>query len=155
MPNQPFRHGNDRQHQDKASRHSEHQPPQNAGKAREYLENNIREILRMSKSDHAKEIISKTSEFVQYGCAQLRTHQIRNIYGVVKRHNDVSAIQAIARPHIVNIAGKQADQTAKQAVELFEKILEAVEKKEEVAECQLFFESIVCYHKYHHGDKNK
>ncbi len=155
MPNQPFRHGYDRHQQNKDSRQNERQHPQNMSEAREYLENNIREILRMSKSDYAKEIISKTSEFVKHGCVQLKTHQIRNIYGVVKRHHEVSAIQAVARPHIVNIAGKQVDPTAKQAVELFEKILEAVENKEEVAECQLFFEAVVCYHKYHHGDKNK
>lgn len=153
MQNQNYRPGNDRNQHGRDHRNEPHQQ-ENAGKARAYLENNIREILRMSKSEHAKDIISNLSDFVKFGCTQLTTHQIRNIYGVVKRHGDVSSIHAIARPHMVNIAKKQ-EQEGRQAVELFEKVLESVEKKEEVNDCHLFFEAIVCYHKYHHGDKNK
>lgn len=123
--------------------------------AKMFLENNIGEILRMSKSDQAGKIISELSEFVRHGCEQLKSHQIRNIYEVVKRNREVAAIQAVARPRMVNIAGKQTDPMARQAVELFEKILEAVKEPDEVKECHLFFESIVCYHKYHFGDKVK
>ena len=153
MQNQSYRHGNDRNQHGRGHRNEAHQQ-ENAVNARAFLENNVREILRMSKSKHAGEIISNLSDFVKFGCVQLTTHQIRNIYGVVKRHSEVSSIHAIARPHMVNIAKKQ-DQDGRLAVELFEKVLESVKEKEEVNDCHLFFEAIVCYHKYHHGDKNK
>jgi len=119
---------------------------------RDWLTLNISEILRFSKSDLAGEIVTQTSEFVRIECPGevLSTHQIRNLFGRIKRASTVADMQ-LARQYVAYVASKQG-QKVKPIVSFFLTLLEQVRQKEQVAECHLFFEGIVAFHKFHHGE---
>jgi len=132
----------------------------------EYLRNNLQEILWLEQSPKAGKIITEVSRFVLHQCGELRTHQIRNIFGRIKRADTPGKLQ-IARNFLTYTAGRQ-DEKSQAAIKLFNEILEKVRtpaadaKAEdhknaqmEVRNVQHFFESIVAFHKFHFGDKNK
>lgn len=125
--------------------------------ARQWLERNISEILVLSKSPLAGDIIDQISAFVQGECGQLTTHQIRIVFGNVKRANTLPELKLAIR-HLVYVASKQDKDTKnRELVEFFVKILQAAKRqdKEEnhIQGCHYFFESIVAFHKFHHGEK--
>lgn len=124
---------------------------------RQWLERNISDILILSKSPKAGEIMDMISKFVEDECRQLSTHQIRIIFGKVKRAHTLPEMK-LAISHLVYVASKQDKDTRnRELVEFFVKILQAAKRqdKEEnhIQGCHHFFESIVAFHKFHHGDK--
>lgn len=131
-----------------------------------YLRANIREILRLEQSQHSGKVITEIGRFVQSHCGELKTHQIRNIFGRIRLADRPGKLQ-VARSYLTYIAGRQ-DGKGKEAIQLFNEILEKVSTPGEGAtpealkaaqmetrNVQHFFEAIVAFHKFHFGDKNR
>ena len=132
----------------------------------DYLRRNIREILRLEQSQYAGKMISEIGRFVSFHCADLKTHQIRNIFGRIKRADTPGKLQ-VARNFLTYIAGRQEGR-GQEAIKFFNEVLEKVGVPKEdaspeeqknaqtaVKNVHHFFESIVAFHKFHFGDKSR
>lgn len=127
-----------------------------ARKARKYLLDHRAAVLRMN--DYPKEIkniIDNIKTYVQGAGEALTTHQLRNVFGEVKKAKDVISFQLI-RPNLAYIAARQ-DKNAKGAqemVEFLDEMIQGINAPEDIEGGHHFFEAVVAYHKLYHAKNN-
>jgi CRISPR type III-A-associated protein Csm2 len=113
-------------------------------------------VLRMN--DHPKEIkniINNIKTYVEGAGWALSTHQLRNVFGEVKKAKDVIAFQLI-RPNLAYIAARQDKNAseAKKMVEFLDEMIQGINAPEDIEGGHHFFEAVVAYHKLYHSKSN-
>jgi CRISPR type III-A-associated protein Csm2 len=127
-----------------------------AAAARKALFDQRAVVLRMN--DHPKEIkniINNIKTYVKGAGGALSTHQLRNVFGEVKKAKDVIAFQLI-RPNLAYIAARQDKNAdgAREMVEFLDEMIQGINAPEDIEGGHHFFEAIVAYHKLYHSKNN-
>jgi CRISPR-associated protein Csm2 len=136
--------------------HSQHSKQQNKtnNKNQEYLEERIPDILNFKHAGNINELLDHLQKYVEECGKHVTTHQLRNIFSKIKTGKTKTAQELqLIRPQLAYVAARQASGGAKSFIEFLEKIIRKVENDEQVKHFIAFFEAIVAYHKFYHGNK--
>ena len=126
------------------------QPQREGNDTLAFLRNNRSEILRISQSLKLKELIEHIKTFAEQDCKELKSHQLRRLYDEVRKKEAPNEIQLL-RSKFAYAMARQTSKKSKDVIEFFDFVMEAVDTPEQVENFQVFFESVVAYHKFYHG----
>jgi CRISPR-associated protein Csm2 len=110
------------------------------------------EIFQFEKSSKIDELFQKTEEFVKSYGKDVTTHQLRNIYQEIKKASSLMDLKLL-RPNLAYIAGRLEPKNinGKIFTAFIDSLIKEVKESDEVENFKSFMESVVAYHKFHHG----
>lgn len=132
--------------------HKQDKHASDTSECEEYLKNNVEAILDFKTTDKLEELLNNLESYVRCKGEGISTHQLRNIFSIVKRAKTRQELQLI-RPKLAYVGARQNNKNAKEFVGLIEKIVKKVTDDNHVKNFIAFFEAIVAYHKFHQDKK--
>ncbi len=119
--------------------------------AKSYFQGTIyNDLLQMGDTSNLREVINSIDKFVDSEGRGITTSQLRNIYSKVLGVNEYLQLQLL-RPVLAYTAARQGTQGAKIIIALLDDLIQQVDSDAKLQSFQTFTESLVGYHKFHHG----
>jgi|JI7StandDraft_1071085.scaffolds.fasta_scaffold08615_6 CRISPR type III-A-associated protein Csm2 len=109
-------------------------------------------ILTFSTANNLSDLINAIKGLAEHDCKELKAHQLRRLYDEVRKKSEPNEIQLL-RAKFAYAMARQTSNRSKAVIAFFDTIMEKVSTKEHVSEFKMFFEAVVAYHKFHHGNK--
>lgn len=109
-------------------------------------------ILTPKDTAHINDFIDKIKAYVWNNYKGWTASQLRNIFVHVKRAQSVDDLYRL-RPHIAYASGRAEGhkRSLQEFLYLLDTLIKKITTPEQMKEFQLFFESIIAYHKYFGG----
>lgn len=97
------------------------------------------------------EFVNKIKEFIKDKASNISTSQLRNIFSLVKKENELSSLKRI-RPKLAYTYGRaEKNESLKELIFLMDSQIQGLNNQTEVPKLKDFFEAIIAYHKYYGG----
>lgn len=127
--------------------------------------NNVKPLLNLyienANEEHLqaiKKALSDTSELMRI-CARVKTHQIRNLFMLIKSQKTDHELNLI-RPKMMYTGARQLEREGKMLVSVLDKMImeilksDPTERERQIKSFHYFMESIVAYHKFFTNEKS-
>ena len=111
------------------------------------MENNSAEEIK-----NALKKLDKAIELMKYDKYIVKTHQLRTIYNLLRNVDDLKELYALI-PKLKYIASRQKGKSGKFVADLIVGLIEKIENEDQIKGLVYVMESIIAFHKYHHGEK--
>ena len=110
------------------------------------------EILNMENSVDIDNLIDCIHEFVKQTNKKdegISSSQIRNVFNKAKQAKNTKDLK-LMRPKLAYVLARQKNKGAKEMIALLDDVIKTteIENKQHLKNFQLFFESVVAYHRY-------
>lgn len=95
--------------------------------------------------------IQKLKDFIKKKAQNISTSQIRNIYSIIKKEQELDGLKRI-RPKLAYTYGRaEKNESLKELIFLMDSQIQGLNEQTEVSKLKDFFEAIIAYHKYYGG----
>lgn len=95
--------------------------------------------------------IQKLKDFIKYKAQNISTSQIRNIFTIIKKEQELDGLKRI-RPKLAYTYGRaEKNKSLKELIFLMDSQIQGLNDQTEIPKLKDFFEAIVAYHKYYGG----